>query len=81
MSDYEIKNVQAFDGSWTPYRLDPLPCGGVPTFDEGSGYSYRCDICGAVIGSIGMPRACNDAWREETEKKEMWARLEKTNGL
>mgnify|MGYP006282751199 CR=1 FL=1 len=64
--------VQAFDGSWTDYKLDPLPCGGVPVFDEGSGYSYRCDACGAVVGSLGMPATCKEAWHEEMEKEMMW---------
>lgn len=48
----------AFDGS---YALDSLPrmsCGGTPLFDNGSGYGYRCNTCGAVIGSIGQPRNC-----------------------
>ena len=45
--------------------LDPmlLPCGGVAYWDESSGISYRCE-CGAVVGSIGMPKAC----QEEAEK-------------
>lgn len=43
-----------------------LPCGGTAYFDEESGISYRCE-CGAVVGSIGMPKACQD----ETEKWEI----------
>jgi len=42
-----------------------LPCGGTAYFDESSGISYRCE-CGAVVGSIGMPKACKDEaekWR------------------
>lgn len=41
--------------------LDPmrLPCGGTAYWDESSGISYRCE-CGAVVGSIGMPKACQD---------------------
>ena len=48
-----------------------MPCGGTAYFDESSGISYRCDDCGAVIGSIGMPKAC----KEETEKWDNWERL------
>lgn len=42
--------------------LDPmaLPCGGVAYFDESSGISYRCEACGAVVGSIGQPQYCKD---------------------
>ncbi len=36
-----------------------LPCGGTAYFDESSGISYRCE-CGAVVGSIGMPKVCKD---------------------
>lgn len=43
-----------------------LPCGGTAHFDLSSGISYRCE-CGAVVGSIGMPRAC----KEELEKERM----------
>lgn len=36
-----------------------LPCGGVGIFDpESTTFSYRCNICFAVIGSVGMPRGC-----------------------
>ena len=43
----------------------PLPCGGTAYWDESSGISYRCE-CGAVVGSIGMPKHCQDEaekWR------------------
>lgn len=43
-----------------PMYLAPLPCGGVPTWDFGSGCAYRCSICDAVIGSIGMPQHCKE---------------------
>ena len=43
-----------------------LPCGGTAYFDEGSGIAYRCE-CGAVVGSVGMPKAC----REEADKWEV----------
>jgi len=34
------------------------PCGNIAYFDEGSGIGYRCESCNAIIGSVGMPRAC-----------------------
>jgi hypothetical protein len=40
------------------YRTMHLPCGGVAQFDHSSGISYRCEDCMAVVGSVGMPRAC-----------------------
>lgn len=55
------------------YHLyDPmnLPCGGTAYWDEGSGISYRCE-CGAVVGSIGMPKSCKD----EAQKYENWEKL------
>jgi hypothetical protein len=36
-----------------------LPCGGVAEFDHSSGISYRCEMCNAVVGSVGMPRSCH----------------------
>ena len=47
-----------------------LPCGGVASFDESSGISYRCE-CGAVVGSIGQPRSCKD----EVQKWKNWEAL------
>lgn len=52
----------AFDGSRVPDKPPSLPCGGVPYFDHDSGYAYRCDACMAVIGSVGMPTACKEAY-------------------
>jgi hypothetical protein len=51
-------------------RLKPmhLPCGGTAYFDESSGFSYRCDTCNAVVGSIGQPSRCKD----EVQKYENW---------
>ena len=43
-----------------PFDPMPLPCGGVAYWDEGSGISYRCEACGAVVGSIGQPKRCKD---------------------
>jgi hypothetical protein len=54
--------AKAFDGSYAPDKLPALPCGGIPYFDNDSGYAYRCDSCMAVIGSVGMPKDCKDAY-------------------
>lgn len=53
--------------------FDPmnLPCGGVAYWDESSGISYRCEVCGAVVGSIGQPQSC----KEEAQKYENWEKL------
>jgi len=48
-----------------------LPCGSKAYFDEDSGISYRCELCGAVVGSIGQPQGCKD----EMDKWDNWARL------
>ena len=48
-----------------------LPCGGTAVFDEGSGISYRCLDCLAVVGSTGQPQECKDA----AKKYENWQKL------
>ncbi len=48
-----------------------LPCGGWAYLDHSGGISYRCEDCGAVVGSIGQPKACKD----EMIKWENWAKL------
>lgn len=48
----------AIDGSVAADFLPEMPCGGVPVFDKGSGYAYRCDKCNAVIGSVAQPKHC-----------------------
>jgi hypothetical protein len=48
-----------------------LPCGGVAYFDFSSGISYRCEMCNAVVGSIGQPQRCKD----EAKKWEAWQKL------
>lgn len=48
-----------------------LPCGGIASFDESSGISYRCEYCGSVVGSIGQPREC----KEEAQKYELIKKL------
>jgi len=66
----------AFDSSYTPDTLPRMKCGGTPCFDAGSGHSYRCDACFAVIGSISMPRDCYDMMKEEENKAKVWNVLE-----
>ncbi len=63
---------KAFDDTLTPRYLDPLPCGGIPVFDDDSGYAYRCDACGAVVGSMAMPRECAELWSNENNKRKVW---------
>jgi hypothetical protein len=55
------------------FKIGPmhLPCGGTAYFDEDSGISYRCELCGAVVGSIGQPQACKD----EMKKWDAWEKL------
>lgn len=43
-----------------PATLKQMACGGVPVFDDQTGYAYRCDQCFAVIGSVGQPRSCQE---------------------
>jgi hypothetical protein len=50
------------------YQTMHLPCGGVAEFDHSSGISYRCEMCNAVVGSMGQPRSC----REEADKWEAY---------
>ena len=54
----------AFDGTRVPDTLERMNCGGIPVFDHESGFSYRCDSCGAVIGSIGQPKRCVELNKE-----------------
>jgi hypothetical protein len=51
-----------------------LPCGGVAEFDHSSGISYRCEMCGAVVGSMGQPRSCQEEAKkwEAYESAGMW---------
>jgi hypothetical protein len=53
------------------YDAMKLPCGGIAYFDEDSGISYRCELCGAVVGSIGQPQSCKD----EMQKWDNWSKL------
>jgi hypothetical protein len=53
------------------YKPMHLPCGSTAYFDTSSGISYRCELCGAVVGSIGQPRSCV----EEAQKYRIWEEL------
>ena len=56
------------------FKPQHLPCGGTAYFDFGSGISYRCEDCGAVVGSIGQPRECAEEAKkyDAYEKAGMW---------
>lgn len=47
--------MKAFDGSEASPTLPKVSSGGTPIFDSSSRYTYRCEVCFAVIGSIGQP--------------------------
>lgn len=40
-------------------------CGNTAYFDWSSGCAHRCEECGAVIGSVGMPRECKALYEME----------------
>lgn len=64
------------DGIRVPDTGKMLPCGGVPRFDPRSDtYSYRCDQCFAVVGSVGMPRDCAEMWQVEKDLDEMQRKI------
>ena len=42
-----------------------LLCGSVAYFDEGSGCSYRCSYCSATVGSVSMPKRCQELYQME----------------
>ena len=65
----DSKMPRAFDGSLLPLYLDTLPCGGRPRWDKGSAAGYRCETCGAMLGSIGMPKECHDMLQDEKERE------------
>ncbi len=49
-----------------------LPCGSTAYYDEESTcHSYRCKNCLAVVGSMGMPKHCQD----QAEKYQVLAAL------
>lgn len=45
-------------GIYVDQKLAPMPCGGTPVWDSPSEMGYRCENCGAMIGSVGQPRSC-----------------------
>lgn len=57
--------------SYTEEDPMPLVCGGEAIFDVDSGIGFRCIHCGAMVGSIGMPTSCKEAF----EAEEMWKTL------
>lgn len=64
------------------YRFEEYPdialdCGSVAEFDHGSGISYRCTTCGAVVGSIAEPRQCREIREENESKAKVWRVLNK----
>lgn len=59
-----VKTIHAMDIMY-------LPCGSRAFFDESSGISYRCELCNAVVGSIGQPQRCKD----EAQKYKNWEML------
>ena len=65
----------AIDGSRVPLKLERMACGGTPMFDVDSGYAYRCDVCFAVIGSIGQSQNCKDINNDEENRKREWEML------
>lgn len=58
IEDEDAKFVRGLDGALVPDKLARMKCGGVPVFDRGSMCSYRCDACGATIGSMSQPTHC-----------------------
>jgi len=60
---------KAFDGTPVPEFGDKLPCGETPRWDYGSACGYRCEYCGAMVGSIGMPKRCREMMEEERERE------------
>lgn len=65
----------AITGEHVPDKLEKMACGGTPLFDHGSGCSYRCDTCFAVIGSVGQSDYCKDINNDEENRKIEWAML------
>lgn len=62
---YKVVALYAERNTMTPNHIF-LPCGGTAYFDHGSGISYRCETCFAVVGSIGQSQRCADEaqkWR------------------
>lgn len=46
-------------------RSIKLPCGSLAHIDHEAGFPlYRCEVCNAVPGSVGMPRDCYKLYNE-----------------
>ena len=67
--------VTGLDGARVPAVLDRMACGGVPYFDVDSGCAYRCDTCGAVLGSIAQSPTCIEMNDDEENRKTEWKML------
>lgn len=52
--------VRSIHGAMVDYELPEMNCGGIPLFDTGAGYGYRCDMCNAVIGSVAQSDECKE---------------------
>lgn len=61
-----MKLTDEFAG--VPMQVD-APCGVPAYFDRSSGCGYRCSLCFAVLGSVGIPRACEEAGRAALEQE------------
>ena len=59
--DYGPDYTKGYDDNLVD-KHDPmsLPCGSVAYYDENSGIAFRCENCGAVVGSIAQPQRCKD---------------------
>ena len=63
-------------------EFERMPCGGVPHPDYGAGYGYRCDLCNAVIGSVGQSDKCKEANKNYLLKaKKAEPKAEQTSGV
>jgi hypothetical protein len=72
MSGWRKQQIQDLQDAYYPlHDRMRLPCGGIAYFDEASGISYRCEVCMAVVGSIGQPDWCKD----EAQKWDNWKAL------
>jgi len=50
-------------------RTIEAPCGNRAWFDpESTTYGYRCEVCFAVVGSVGMPTECQSALPKDPTK-------------
>jgi hypothetical protein len=59
-SDKRVPEVLVM-GCTVPAWLPTMNCGGTPVIDsESSIGAYRCDMCGAVVGSVGQPKHCKE---------------------